>query len=323
MGVSKNNGGSNDGNEKKGFGGQKDSKESFLKKEKKTGDKGQETILDSDFVNLDDLVYAPLHALAESNHKLRGEVINNVQNMATVDNTNNEAVYHLKRINIAYDQVRTDVDDSYGVDKLQVQVPLLSIVPVTNLGIEEAEIGFSAEVRTQENMEKTERKFEARVCSPEQRDSDFLPRVSYKMKVKSIPATEGIMRLIDSLSANQVAKKLESQIISSSGGPASEKQKQDMAALNELKSRVTTLKQLYAKVNDTLDEMEQLKKIKPAHNTGKPEYDKSFFENRKEAIVNEILKYQDEIMRKEISCVISENTSPENTSKAQDGSFKK
>lgn len=273
-------------------------------KEKNNGSKRQETILDSDFVNLDDLIYAPLHALAESNYKLRSEVINNVQNMATVDNGNDGTIYNLKNINIAYDQVRADVDYSYSVDKLQVQVPLLSLVPVTNLGIKEAEIEFSTEVRTQENIEKKERKFEARVCSPEQRNSDFLPRVSYKVKVKSIPATEGIMRLIDSLNANQVVKKMESQIISANGNATNDKQKVEMATLNELKSRVTTLKQLYAKVNDILDEMEQLKKIKSPSDTNKSEYDKTFFEGRKKAIVDEIIKSQDEIMRKEISYMI-------------------
>lgn len=322
MGNSDHSGTGNGEKGTNGF-GHKNEKNSLMKKDAKNKGRGQETILDSDFVNLDDLVYAPLHALAESNHKLRSEVINNIQNMATVDNSNNEVIYHLKWINIAYDQVRADVDDSYSVDKLQVQVPLLSIVPVTNLGIEEADIKFSAEVRTQENMEKTERKFEARVCSPEQRDSDFLPRVSYRMRVKSIPATEGIMRLIDSLSANQVAKKLESKIISPNGSSASDKQKEEMAALNELKSKVTTLKQLYAKVTDNLNEMEQLKKIKPASAAEQSEYDKSFFEGKKEAIVNEILKYQNEIMRKEIACVISEDASSDQSSKSQDQDLKK
>lgn len=311
MGDSNQTGRGNEGKATKRLGGEKDGKDSLLKRNTKDGKKGQETILDSDFVNLDDLVYAPLHALAESNHKLRSEVINNIQNMSAVDNDNNEEIYHLKRINIAYDQVRADVDDSYSVDKLQVQVPLLSIIPVTNLGIEEAEIGFSAEVRTQDN---TDRKFEARVCSPEQRNSDFLPRVSYKMKVKSIPATEGIMRLVDSLSANQVAKKLESQIISPDGSSTGQTQRNERAVINELKGRVTTLKQLYAKVNDALDEMDQLNKIKPVSTTKKSAYDKNFFDDRKTAIVDEILKYQDEIMRKEISCVISDDISPAQSS---------
>lgn len=272
-------------------------------------DYGNGNILDSDFVNLDDLVYAPLHALAESNHKLRSEVINNIQSMANVDNKNNEEVYELKRINIAYNQVRADVDDSYSVDKLQVQVPLLSIVPVTNLGIEEAEIEFSTEVRTQENLDKTERKFEARVCSPEQRNSDFLPRVSYKMKVKSIPATEGIMRLVDALSANQVAKKLESQIISPNGNSTDRTTNEDVASINNLKNKVTKLRLLYSKVSDALDEMEQLNKIKSSNMNNEEAYDKNFFENKKTDIVNEILRYQDMIMKKEISCAMKDDAS--------------
>ena len=280
-----------------------------LGKAKKDDYTKEATILDSDFVALDDLVYAPLHALAESNHKLRSEIVNNIKNMASVDNKDQEETYHLKKINIAYDQVRSDVDDSYSVDKLQVQVPLLSIIPITNLGIEEAEIGFSAEVRTQENMDKSERKFEARVCSPEQRESDFLPRVSYKMKIKSIPATEGIMRLVDSLSSNQVAKKLESKVISPDGNPTSMLESNEITSINELKVKVTKLKQLYSKVSDTLEEMAQLNKIKKDPAAKDDVYDINYFEGKKTAIINEILKCQDEIIRKEISCVASEGGS--------------
>ena len=285
-------------------------------------DYGKGNILDSDFINLDDLVYAPLHALAESNHKLRSEVINNIQSMANTDNKNNEEIYELKKINIAYNQVRADVDDSYSVDKLQVQVPLLSIVPVTNLGIEEAEIGFSTEVRTQENLDKTERKFEARVCSPEQRNSDFLPRVSYKMKVKSIPATEGIMRLVDALSANQVAKKLESQIISPNGNSTDRTTNEDVASINNLKNKVTKLRLLYSKVSDALDEMEQLNKIKSTNKNSEEGYDKNFFENKKTDIVNEILRYKDMIMKKEISCAMQDDpsTNQEANGKSQEQS---
>lgn len=292
IGSKRNNGGKgSSGNEKNG-----------------KGQDDQATVMDSDFVNLNDLVYAPLRALAESNHNLRSEVIKSIQSLSSVDNDEQGTTYHLNKINIAYDQVRADVDDSYSVDKLQVQVPLLSIVPVTNLGIEESEISFSAEVRTQESLDNNDRKFEARICSPEQRNSDFLPRVTYKMKVKSIPATEGIMRLIDSLSANQVSKKLESQIIASDGNQEGAMQNNTLSLINDLKVRATKLKQLYAKIDESLDEIEQMNKVKNNSSNGPEFYDKAFFMDKKAAILDEVIKCQDEIMRKEISCVIPEET---------------
>ena len=262
----------------------------------------QSEIMESKFVDLNDLVYAPLCALAESNHNLRNEIINSIISMSSVDNDNQEKTYHLKRLNIAYEQLRSDIDDSYSVDTLQVQIPLLSIVPVTNLGIEESEIEFSAEVRTKEISDVKDGLYEARICSPEQRASDFLPRVSYKMKVKAIPATEGIMRLVDSLSSNQVSKKISSQAISSDG-VIDEQADSSTALLNDLKERVIKLKHTYAKINDVSEEINQMDKIKNNISSD----DKASFANEKAEILDEIIKYQNEIMEKEISCVISKD----------------
>lgn len=38
-------------------------------------------IMDNDFIPLDDLVYAPLHALAQSNHRLRAQIIEAIRAM--------------------------------------------------------------------------------------------------------------------------------------------------------------------------------------------------------------------------------------------------
>lgn len=40
-------------------------------------------IMDSDFIPIDDLVYAPLHALAKSNHQLRSEIVEAIRSMGT------------------------------------------------------------------------------------------------------------------------------------------------------------------------------------------------------------------------------------------------
>ena len=158
---------------------------------------GSGAIMDSDFIPIDDLVYAPLHALAKSNHQLRSEIVEAIRSMGTSKQVGQEEVIHLNNINIAYDQIRPEGDEGYSVDNLQVQVPLLSIVPITNLGVDKAEIGFSTEIKAVSNEKTGETKINARICSPSQRDSDFLPKVSYKLQITSIPATEGILRLTD------------------------------------------------------------------------------------------------------------------------------
>lgn len=225
--------------------------------EKKNSETG---IMDSDFVLLDELVYAPLHALAESNQRLRAHVVDAIKSMGRVKQNGQEEIVQLDNINIAYDQIRPDGEEGYTVDNLQLQVPILSIVPVTNLNVEKAEIEFASEIRSGTDKDGKV-KIDGRICSPEQRDSDFLPRVSYKMKVKSIPATEGILRLTDMLSASQVAKQLDTTPVNVDGNLSSEQQKSTWQEISELKLRIKKWKQLYQKVTDTLAEQEKMYQI--------------------------------------------------------------
>lgn len=215
---------------------------------------------ESDFIPLDDLVYAPLHALARSNQQLRAQVVDAIKSMGTLRQNGAEETVRLNNINIAYEQVRPEGDEGYSVDNLQMQVPLLSIVPITNLNVEKAEIDFSTEVKA-EKGEEGKCAITARICSPEQRESDFLPRVSYKMKIRSIPATEGILRLTDLLSSNQIAKKTDTTPVAVDGNLGSEEQKNTWQEVTKLKAKIKKLKQLYQKISDMIAEQERMQQI--------------------------------------------------------------
>lgn len=255
---------------------------------------------ESNFILLDDLVYAPLHALAKSNHQLRAQVVEAVKSMGNIRQNGQEETVCLNNLNIAYEQVRPEGEEGYAVDNLQMQVPLLSIVPVTNLNVEKAEIDFSTEVRAESGEEGTCR-ITARICSPEQRDGDFLPRVSYKMKVKSLPATEGIMRLMDQLSANQIAKKLDSTPVAVDGNLGSEEQKNLAMEVSTLKAKIKKLKQLYQKISDMLSEQERMYQIsRDSFEEDTFDFDKAKYLMAQSHIANRIMEYQEKIMNKEI-----------------------
>ena len=87
------------------------------RRDKKTNDSN---IMESDFILLDELVYAPLHALAESDQRLRAQVVNAVKIMGSLKQNGQEEVIHLDNINIAYDQVRQEGEEGYSVDNLQL-----------------------------------------------------------------------------------------------------------------------------------------------------------------------------------------------------------
>ncbi|MDE7477904.1 MAG: DUF2589 domain-containing protein [Lachnospiraceae bacterium] len=215
---------------------------------------------DSDFIPLDDLVYAPLHALAKSNQQLRAQIVDTIKNMGTLRQNGQEETVRLNNINLAYDQVRPEGEDGYSVDNLQIQVPLLSIIPITNLNVEKAEIDFSTEVRA-ENDENGQYRVLARICSPEQRDSDFLPRVTYKLEIGSLAATEGIMRLTDMLSTNQIAKKMDTTPIAVDGNLGSDEQKNTKQEVSKMRAKVKRLRQLYQKISDMIAEQERMQQI--------------------------------------------------------------
>ena len=255
---------------------------------------------DSDFIPLDDLVYAPLHALAKSNQQLRAQVVDAIKSMGTLRQNGQEEIIRLNNINIAYDQVRPEGEEGYSVDNLQMQVPLLSIVPVTNLNVEKAEIDFSTEVRA-EKQDEGRCTITARICSPEQRESDFLPRVSYKLKITSLPATEGILRLTDTLSSNQIAKKTDTTPVAVDGNLGSSDQKNTWMEISRMKAKIKKLKQLYQKVADMMSEQERMQQIsKDAFEENTREFDKDKYMMAQSHIANRIMEYQEKIMNKEI-----------------------
>lgn len=255
---------------------------------------------DSDFILLDDLVYAPLHALARSNQQLRAQVVDAVKSMGTIRQNGQEETVRLNNLNIAYEQVRPEGEEGYSVDNLQMQVPLLSIVPVTNLNVEKAEIDFATEVKA-ENTDEGQCRILARICSPEQRESNFLPRVTYKMQISSLPATEGIMRLTDLFSSNQIAKKLDTTPVAVDGNLGSDEQKNTWQEVSKMKAKIKKLKQLYQKVTDMMTEQERLYQIsREAFEENTFDYDKDKYMMVQSNIANRIMEYQEKIMNKEI-----------------------
>lgn len=256
---------------------------------------------ESEYILLDDLVYAPLHALAKSNQQLRSQVVDAIKSMGVIRQNGQEECVQLSNLNMAYEQVHPDGEDGYRVDNLQMQVPLLSIIPVTNLNVEKAHIDFSTEIKA-ENEESGECKVMARICSPEQRESNHLPRVTYKLEIGSMSATEAIMRITDMLSANQIAKKLDTTPVAVDGNLGSDKQKDVSQEISILKAKIKRLKKLHGKIGDMIVEQERLQQIsRDSFLDDTREFDKDKYLMAQSNIANRIMEYQEQIMNKEIS----------------------
>lgn len=277
-----------------------------LPEKKQTDGAGEEPravssdVMSNEFIALDDLVYAPLHALAESNLRLHGHVVETVRKMGVVRQRGTDEVIQLDNIKIAYDQIHADGDDGYSIDNMQLEVPLLSIIPVTNMSVEKAEIAFSAEIRAVTEKDGV-RRVNARISSPEQRESDFLPRVSYKMSVSSLPATEGFLRISDMMSANQLAKKTDTTPVSMNGVVSDDDQKDGWRRISLLKTNIKRLNQLYQKVTDILTEQQRLRQISDeAFADDTFDIDEPRYRRIQSDITNRIMEYQERILDLEV-----------------------
>lgn len=202
-------------------------------------------MVDSNFIPLDDLVYAPLHALAQSDQQLRTQVVETIKSM--------------------------------GVLRLNG----------TEVRVERAETGECVVM--------------ARICSPEQRESDFLPRVSYRVRIGSLPATEGVMRLADMLGASQIARKLDTTPVAVDGNLGSEDQKHTWQEVSGLRARIKKLKQLHQKITDMITEQERMEQMgREAFAETAKEFDRDKYLMAQANIINRIMEYQEKIMNREI-----------------------
>lgn len=268
--------------------------------EKEVSGNGDAGYRDSDFIRLEELVYAPLHALVRSNQQLRSEVLETIRDVGTIKQQGNEEIIQLRSMNIAYDQVRNEEEDGCRIDKLQMQLPLLSVVPLNSLAIEKAEIRFSAEVCVVSEQDE-QYAVKARICSPEQRESDFLPKVNYSLQVGAVPAAEGMMRLTDLLGANQVVQQTDTIPVNVQGRLGSDEEKSMWKEIDHLKAKVKRLKQLFQKVQNMVEEQERLYQIsKGGFAENAYDYDRDKYQMVKTNIVNRIMKYQSQIMDLEI-----------------------
>lgn len=253
----------------------------------------QDGYLDNDFIPLNDLVYAPLHALALSNMQLREAVLESIKSMGTIRQNGQEEVIQMNHINLAYEHIKPEAEEGYSVENLQIEVPLMSIVPVTNLNVKKAEIEFSTEVRIA-NDKKGEGVINARICSPSQRETDFLPKISYKMQVSSLPSTEGLLRLTDMLSTSQVAKQLDTTPVAMDGNMHTEEEKEIWQQKNETQMKIKQLNSLYQKISQMMDEQEKLQQISNQWNPDDTyQYDREKYSEILSDLANQIMKLKE------------------------------
>lgn len=191
------------------------------------------TTTENKFTSLKDLVEAPLLAIAGSNVTLGKSIVDYIQTSGTQTTIYNEKVTVLENINLGYQQVKQGDNHTQVIEDMALQVPLLSIMPISNLQIKKAKIDFNAEVRGVED-ENHNIYYQARVCAPESRSTDYLSKIHFEIEVESSDMSEGMARCMDVLNLHQIPKKIDTRPIDATGNVLNEKKQESFEKKNQL-----------------------------------------------------------------------------------------
>lgn len=283
--------------EKNNAPGMQDNKGQAMDKLETSPHKTDETTNDtSQFFPLDELVYAPLKAVALSNMSLGTSFIDNIKSLGTVKHIGNEEVLFLKKLNIEYDTLHPSENNDTYVEKVEIQVPLLSLIQIPNLNIKNAEVSFQTEVAVLEDK-KNKKNIVARICSPQTRKTDELPKIEYNIKLKSANVTEGYMRITDALDSSPVSKKLNASPLTSSR-TVPETLQASFDQKRNLQKQADILHGLYKDISEFIRENEE---ADCSFFTEGKEFNKQKYEDMKQDILAKILKIKEAMLENKIT----------------------
>lgn len=255
---------------------------------------------ESQLIPLEELVYASIQPLAASNQRLQMHILEQIQAVSQVEQREDQKVAHLKNLNVSYDKIRPDGEDASRLERVELQLPLLSIVPLSQLTVEKANVEFHAEIAT-ETDEQGNTHLRGRASAPKDRKNGCLSRISYQIELKSIPAAEGLMRLTDLLDVSPVARGMDQTPLDSNGQPRSQEEQVLLAQVREKQEKIRQLQRLYKKVQDLSAEQERLSQLcegtcyRQAH-----EQEFKFAQTAQNEMLRRIIEEQEELIRLEV-----------------------
>lgn len=189
--------------------------------------------VESEFTDLSSLVWAPIDAVAQSNLNINRKIIEAVEATGTKKPIIGEKITILDYMGLQYKHVKSNGDEE-AIEDMLLQVPLLSIVPLTSMKVKDAVIDFNAEVRSFKKEDQTIG-FEARICAPEVRESDNISKVHFKIRLENEPITEGLARVQDIMDLQQITRSIGTKPISDDGQEVTGEERVDLLEKRRLK----------------------------------------------------------------------------------------
>lgn len=225
-------------------------------------------------LNMDQLIGAPLRAAADASTQLAhstAEFINKVG----FDNTGK-----VRTVAFGYQSRSVNEDGTSNIDEMKVAVPLLSIVPIPNLQVDEINVLFDMEVKQSERTESSmdlgaSLSGSARIgfikvnvtgsVSAHQsntRSSDNSAKYHVDVRATNHGTPEGLARVLDMMAANVAPMLVGSTIKDGDGQNLSEQARIRAESLKSIRSDIDKTEKCLNVANNSLsDSIMQLKRV--------------------------------------------------------------
>jgi hypothetical protein len=207
----------------------------------------------SSCVNLQDLVYTALDAIQSANMQMSNSMVATLREFsddAGHDDDGNPIV-RLKTMQMEYDQIRHDDLDMLCTEKIRLKVPVLSLIPLSNLKVSKSKVQFSTEVQ---EIDFRDGKVDiyTKVTSSESDRSAQSSRIDFEIELESDPVVEGLARVIDQLSQNFIPNTISNVPIDSKGHELSENEQKHYQKRKHLAKRERQLHRHLTQINEML-----------------------------------------------------------------------
>lgn len=203
-------------------------------------------------IELNDLVYAPLQAVSYANIQLSENIVDFLS--ATGDpstDAHGKTTINLRTVQMMYEQMRNDADDNAVADSISLEVPLLSIYPLSTLKVAKSKVSFGAKVRDIHSVDG-QPKIMAELSGGAVKGKAGAPQINFEVELEGVPAAEGLARFVDTLNSNSLPKHLARRPLDEKGNKLTGQQLARYEKQSEMNNRERALQARLAETDEMI-----------------------------------------------------------------------
>lgn len=225
-------------------------------------------------LQMDQLIGAPLRAAADASKQLADSTAEFINRVGF------DREGKVRTVAFGYQKHSVNEDGTSNLDEMKVDVPMLAIVPIPNLQVDEVNILFDMEVKQSEKQESStdmgasvtgsarigfiKVKVTGSVSAHQShtRSSDNSAKYHVDVRATNHGIPEGLARVLDMMAANVAPMLVGSTLKDENGQNLSDKAKQKAERLKALRQEISQLEKRLGAAQDSLDNsIQQLKTL--------------------------------------------------------------